>query len=90
MRLTPAIGRLDDDPSVLFAYGYHGNGINTATWSGRQLANAVVAAGSGSDGLRDEVPLMMRGITPAFPLASMRLRYLQARLALFCLQDALD
>ena len=90
MRLTPAIGRLDDDPSVLFAYGYHGNGINTATWSGRQLANAIVAAGPGRDSLRDDVPLMMRGITPGFPLASMRLRYLQARLALFRLQDALD
>jgi glycine/D-amino acid oxidase-like deaminating enzyme len=90
MRLTPAIGRLDDDPSVLFAYGYHGNGINTATWSGRQLANAVAAAGPGSDSLRDNVPLMMRGITPRFPVASMRLRYLQGRLALFRLQDALD
>jgi hypothetical protein len=33
---------------------------------------------------------MMRGITERFPLASIRLRYLQARLALFRLQDALD
>jgi glycine/D-amino acid oxidase-like deaminating enzyme len=90
MRLTPAIGRLDEDPSVLFAYGYHGNGINTATWSGKQLADGLVAAGTGSDRLPENVPLMMRGITQRFPLASMRLRYLQARLALFRLQDALD
>jgi glycine/D-amino acid oxidase-like deaminating enzyme len=90
MRLTPAIGRLDEDPSVLFAYGYHGNGINTATWSGKQLADGLAAAGTGSNGLPENVPVMMRGITPRFPLASMRLRYLQARLALFRLQDALD
>ena len=90
MRLTPAIGRLDEDASVLFAYGYHGNGINTATWCGKQLADGLAATGTGSDGLQENVPAMMRGITQKFPLASMRLRYLQARLALFRLQDALD
>jgi hypothetical protein len=36
------------------------------------------------------VPELMRGISPRFPLASQRLRYLQARLAVFRLQDALD
>jgi glycine/D-amino acid oxidase-like deaminating enzyme len=87
MRLTPAIGRLDEDPSVLFAYGYHGNGINTATWSGKQLADGLAAT---DHRLLENVPVMMRGITQRFPLASMRLRYLQARLALFRLQDALD
>jgi glycine/D-amino acid oxidase-like deaminating enzyme len=87
MRLTPAIGRLDEDPSVLFAYGYHGNGINTATWSGKQLADGLAAT---DHRLPENVPVMMRGITQRFPLASMRLRYLQARLALFRLQDALD
>jgi glycine/D-amino acid oxidase-like deaminating enzyme len=89
MRLTPAIGRLTDDPSVLFAYGYHGNGINTATWSGKQLADAIARSGNGNDPML-ALPLMMRGLTRRFPLASIRLQYLQARLALFRLQDALD
>lgn len=88
MRLTPAIGRLDDDSSVLFAFGYHGNGVNTATWSGKQLADAV-AAGSGRR-LLDSLPVMLRGISPRFPFARLRLRYLQARLAMFRVQDALD
>jgi glycine/D-amino acid oxidase-like deaminating enzyme len=90
MRLTPAIGRLAEDPSVLFAYGYHGNGINTATWCGKQLAHGLASTATGSERLPEDIPVMMRGITQRFPLASMRLRYLQARLALFRLQDALD
>jgi glycine/D-amino acid oxidase-like deaminating enzyme len=90
LRLTPALGRLSEDPTVLFAYGYHGNGINTATWSGKQLADWLAATGARGARTPDSLPLMMRGISPRFPLASLRLRYLQARLALFRLQDALD
>jgi glycine/D-amino acid oxidase-like deaminating enzyme len=86
MRLTPAIGRLADDSSVLFAYGYHGNGVNTATWSGKQLAECV----AGNHRLLDSLPAMVQGISPQFPFARLRLRYLQARLAMFRLQDALD
>jgi len=88
MRLTPAVGRLADDDSVLFAYGYHGNGVNTATWCGKQLADWVADPGNGR--VPESLPAMVRGISPRFPLARLRLRYLQARLALFRLQDALD
>jgi glycine/D-amino acid oxidase-like deaminating enzyme len=89
LRLTPAIGRLNDDPTVLFAYGYHGNGVNTATWSGRQLAEWLATTAAANSRVRESLPAMVRGITPRFPLARLRLRYLQARLALFRLQDAL-
>jgi glycine/D-amino acid oxidase-like deaminating enzyme len=90
LRLTPSLGRLNEDPTVLFAYGFHGNGINTATWSGKQLADWLAATGASSDRVPESLPLMVRGISPRFPLASLRLRYLQARLALFRLQDAID
>jgi glycine/D-amino acid oxidase-like deaminating enzyme len=85
LRLTPCVGRLQDDPTVWFAYGYHGNGINTATWSGKQLAHWIGSGGR----VPDTLPLMMRGISARFPIAALRLRYLQARLSLFRLQDAL-
>ena len=90
LRLTPCLGRLDDDPSVLFAYGYHGNGLNTSTWCGKQLADWIGASGPGNGPLPEAVPLMIRGISRRFPLASLRLKYLQARLAVFRLQDAWD
>lgn len=90
LRLTPSIGRLPQDPSVLFAYGYHGNGLNTATWSGKQLADWIGRSGAKAGSSPETVPVMMRGISRRFPLAAMRLRYLQARLAVFRIQDALD
>jgi glycine/D-amino acid oxidase-like deaminating enzyme len=90
LRLTPSIGRLQEDPSVFFAYGFHGNGLNTATWSGRQLAEWLVARDAGNAREADLLPLMVRGISPRFPFAAFRLRYLQARLALFRFQDAIE
>ncbi len=88
LRLTPCVGRLGDDPSVYFAYGYHGNGVNTATWSGRELARWLAAGRSQSGYVPESVPVMMRGLSARFPVAGLRLRYLQARLGLFRLQDA--
>jgi glycine/D-amino acid oxidase-like deaminating enzyme len=85
-RLTPSIGRLSDDPSVFFAYGYHGNGVNTATWSGKLIADWLAAGGNRVPG---SLPSMLRGLSPRFPVAPLRLGYLQARLALFRLQDAI-
>jgi glycine/D-amino acid oxidase-like deaminating enzyme len=87
LRLTPCIGRLDDGSGVWFAFGYHGNGVNTATWAGRELA-AWLHAGDRAP-YPDSVPAMLRGLSPRFPAAALRLTWLQARLALFRVQDAL-
>lgn len=59
-RLTPAVDRLQSDPSVLHAFGYHGNGVNTAPWAGARLA-AAIAAGERT---RPDVPAPMRGLPP--------------------------
>ncbi|HEX2140204.1 MAG TPA: FAD-binding oxidoreductase [Woeseiaceae bacterium] len=85
MRLIPSIGQLQEDPSVFYAYGYHGNGVNTATWSGARLAEWLA---SGRQSAPSSVPSMMQGLSRRFPVAPLRLRYLQARLGLFRLQDA--
>ena len=39
--MTPAIGRLEDDPSVFYGFGYQANGVNTAPWAGRALARLI-------------------------------------------------
>ncbi|WP_237151926.1 NAD(P)/FAD-dependent oxidoreductase [Oryzibacter oryziterrae] len=40
-RLTPAIGRLDDDPTVSYGFGWHGSGVVGGTIAGRLLAEAL-------------------------------------------------
>jgi len=71
--LAPSIGRLADDPSVFYGFGYHANGVNTAPWAGMKLA-AMVAGTEKAD----DLPAVLRGLPPRFPLPFLRLKYLAA------------
>ena len=73
--MAPSLGRLDDDSSIYFGYGYHGNGVNTATWSGKQLADWMAS------GKEPRLPQIIRGLSGRFPLAPLRLTYLRAGIA---------
>ena len=86
-RLTPAIGRLEDDPSVYFGFGFHGNGVNTATWAGQRISDWLGGSRSDARGTPDSLPAVVRGLSGRFPLASLRLLYVQARIAMFRLTD---
>ena len=86
-RLTPAIGRLDDDPSVFFGFGFHGNGVNTATWAGQKISDWLGGSRIGDRRKPDSLPAVVRGLSGRFPLASLRLLHVQARIALFRLTD---
>ena len=77
-RATPAIGRFPDDPSVFFAFGYHGNGVNTATWSGQQVAKWIGSTQNADEKAPEWLPAMVRDMPARFPLSSLRLAYLQA------------
>jgi glycine/D-amino acid oxidase-like deaminating enzyme len=77
-RMTPSLGRLPDDPSVFFGFGYHGNGVNTATWTGGKLARWLGSSRRNNDAPPVGVPLLVQGLSPRFPLRALRLSYLQA------------
>jgi glycine/D-amino acid oxidase-like deaminating enzyme len=82
-RLTPAAGRLESDPTILFAFGYHGNGVNTATWSGARIAAAVAAGGRAAP----DVPDPMRGLPPGLVHPLVRRIGLRAAYAWFGYRD---
>jgi glycine/D-amino acid oxidase-like deaminating enzyme len=69
--LRPSLGQLDEDPSVYFGFGYHGNGVNTATWTGKQLADWIGA------GRAPPLPAIVKGLGGRFRPASLRLQMLQ-------------
>lgn len=79
---APSVGQLDDDPSVYFGYGYHANGVNSAPWTGRLIANIIVGKAT-----LDDIPVVMRGNAKKFPFAFLRLWYLRAALAMYRWQD---
>jgi len=80
-RMAPAIGRFDDDPTVLFAFGFHGNGVNTATWAGKQLARWLSLGRREAAANPDWLPAIVQGMSGRFPLAGLRLRAIQAAIA---------
>jgi glycine/D-amino acid oxidase-like deaminating enzyme len=86
-RMTPAIGRLDDDPSVFFAFGYHGNGVNTATWAGQKISDWLGGSRIGDRRAPDSLPAAVKGLSGRFPLPSLRLLYVRARIAMFRFTD---
>lgn len=70
--LCPTIGQLASDKHVYFGFGYHGNGVNTATWTGQQLANWI---GTGRE--PKELPAIVRGLSRRYPLPALRQSYLR-------------
>ncbi len=87
MTLRPSIGRMPEDLSVYFAYGYHGNGVNFATWSGRELAGWLAGKESSNKDLPVHLPAILRGRPPRFPLAFLRRQYVRAGLTAYKLRD---
>ena len=90
LNLRPSIGRMPEDPSVYFGYGYHGNGVNSATWSGRELAKWLAGSESGSGVVPRHLPALVRGRPPRFPLAGLRRQYLRLGLCIYKLRDRFD
>lgn len=65
--LRPSIGIMDDDESVHFGFGYHGNGVNMASWAGKQLANWIASGKQPRD-----LPAIITGLSRKFPLPKLR------------------
>lgn len=84
--LTPMIGRVPDDPGVFYGLAYHGNGVATATWTGRAIARAITGT---NDSESVGVPAPMAAPPRRFPLARWRLWALRAAYLGFRIRDAL-
>jgi len=83
----PAIGKFPDDPSVLFGFGYHGNGVNTATWTGRALAEWLAGSNASDSVVPAHLPAAVRGPVKPFPVPGLRKLTLQAAISLNRLRD---
>ncbi len=82
--LTPAVGQLTADANVFFGYGYHGNGVNTATWVGKQLAEWI-----GTGHVPATLPAIMRGIGPRIAMLPLQRQALRAAIVGARMLDAL-
>ena len=71
-KFTPSIGKLEDD-EIFYSFGYQANGVNTAPWAGKELANLIVSSNS------KKLPIskLYQGLPKKFPLPFLRLLYLR-------------
>jgi len=82
--LRPGIGRLTDDPFTFFGFGYHGHGVNTATWAGKQLADWM-----GRGAAPDDLPRFARELPRRYPIPVLRRTYLRTGLVVANWLDSL-
>lgn len=82
--LRPALGQLEDDKGVFHAFGYHGNGVNNATWAGWKLAEWI------GSGRKPALPAVVDALGRRFPFAGQRLKYLRMGIALSAWLDRRD
>ena len=74
--LCPNIGQTEDDDSVYFGFGYHGNGVNTASWTGKQIADWI---GQGKP--PTSLPAIVKGLSGRFRLPKLRTKFLRIGIA---------
>lgn len=89
-RMTPAVGHFSDDPSAYFAFGYHGNGVNTSTWSGREIADWVGTSDANGNKAPSTLPLIVHGMPDRIPLAPLRLSLLRGAIGLKRLHERMQ
>ena len=65
---------LEDDPSICYGFGYHANGVNTAPWVGKTLADMLAGSNSGAVNL----PAVLSGLPRRFAIPGLRLWGLRA------------
>jgi glycine/D-amino acid oxidase-like deaminating enzyme len=85
----PSIGKFPDDPTVMFGFGYHGNGVNTATWTGRELAYWLAGSNAGDATEPQHLPALVRGLRPRFPLPALRRAYTRLGMMYYKAKDLL-
>ena len=80
-KFTPSIGKLDDD-EIYYSFGYQANGVNTAPWSGNQLAKLIM-----SNSKELDISNLYKGLPNKFPFPKLRLFYLKLALAYYKFKD---
>jgi len=80
--LTPAIGKIENE-EIYHSFGYHANGVNTAPWSGKELANLI----GSSNSKNINASKVFHGMPRKFPFPFLRLYYLKLAYMYYSLID---
>ena len=80
-KFSPSIGKIEDD-EIYYSFGYQANGVNTAPWSGNELAKLIVLNSKNLN-----ISKLYKGLPSKFPFPKLRLFYLKLALAYYKYMD---
>ena len=84
-KLTPSIGKLENE-EIYYGFGYHGVGVSSAPWTGKQLSKLVFSSNS-----KDlNISKIYKGLPKKFIFPKLRIFYFKLAVLFFNIKDKLN
>ena len=84
-KLTPSIGKLKNE-EIYYGFGYHGVGVSSAPWTGKQLSKLVFSSNS-----KDlNISKIYKGLPKKFIFPKLRIFYFKLAVLFFNIKDKLN
>ena len=81
-KLTPSIGKIENE-EIYYGFGYHGVGVNTAPWAGKQLSKLVFSSNS-----KDlDISKIYKGLPKKFIFPKLRILYFKLAVLFYNIKD---
>ena len=83
-KLTPSIGKIENE-EIYYGFGYHGVGVSSAPWTGKQLSKLVFSSNS-----KDlNVSTIYKGLPKKFIFPRLRIFYFRLAVLFYNIKDRL-
>ena len=81
-KLSPSIGKIDNE-EIYYSFGYHGVGVSTAPWAGKQLSKLVFSSNS-----KDlNISKIYKGLPKKFIFPKLRVFYYKLAVLFYRIKD---
>ncbi len=84
-KLTPSIGKIENE-EIYYGFGYHGVGVSSAPWTGKQLSELVFSSNS-----KDlNISKIYKGLPKKFIFPKLRIFYFRLAVLFYIIKDKLN
>ena len=84
-KLTPSIGKIENE-EIYYGFGYHGVGVSSAPWTGKQLSELVFSSNS-----KDlNISKIYKGLPKKFIFPKLRIIYFRLAVLFYNIKDKLN
>jgi len=84
-KLTPSIGKIENE-EIYYGFGYHGVGVSSAPWTGKQLSKLVFSSNSKNLNISN----IYKGLPKKFIFPKLRIFYFRLAVLFYNIKDKLN